>query len=186
MTLLSISLTAIAAAYLFGSLFLLAPRNPGYSHLRHSISEIGEIGAPDQRLVAFGVFLPVSLLLLAVAALARSSSPLAASLALCIAFGYFIAALFPCDPGSPFSGTTRQAVHNLGGGVEYIGGAFVLLTMARDFTPAFQVAGFTVLGSAFLVSVLPSTPVRGLLQRLAEITLFASLALSLNHGRAPV
>ena len=46
---------------------MLAPRKAGYSHVMHTISEIGELGARDQRFVALGLFLPVGLCLLFVA-----------------------------------------------------------------------------------------------------------------------
>lgn len=176
---IAIGLTAIAAAYLFTGLLVLARRKDGYSHIKHTISEIGEIGAPDQRFVAFGLFLPIGLLLLAVAFLVRTESPALAALALCIAIGYLVAALFPCDPGSPFSGTTRQALHNLGGAVEYIGGGFALMTIAESFGQPFKAAGFLVLGSAIALSFIPSTSVRGIIQRIAEACLFGGLALAL-------
>ena len=41
--------TVIAAIYLFVSLIVLAPRKLGYSHIKHTISEIGETGARNQR-----------------------------------------------------------------------------------------------------------------------------------------
>ena len=108
---LATAITAIAAAYLFAGLAALAPRKAGYSHAKHTISEIGEAGARDQRVVALGLFLPVGLALLLVAFLVRPASAPTAALALSIAIGYIGAAAFPCDPGSPLSGTPRQALH---------------------------------------------------------------------------
>lgn len=175
---LATAATAIAATYLFASLIALAPRKAGYSHLKHSISEIGEIGAPDQRLVAFGLFLPIGLVLLLVAYLVRPASPSAAALALCIAIGYIGAAAFPCDPGSPLFGTARQALHNLAGAVEYVGGGFALMTLAERFGQPFELGGFVVLGTAFALSVIPSNSVRGIIQRIAEMCLFGGLALA--------
>jgi len=170
------SITVFAAIYLAIALLLLGRRKPGYSHLRHTISEIGESGARDQRFVALGLFLPIGLALLVVAYLLRPESSASAMLALAIAIGYLGAALFPCDPGSPLSGSTKQAMHNLAGGIEYVGGGFALMTLARDFGPAFQTAGFAVLGAAVALSVLPSTSIRGLIQRIAEACLFGCLA----------
>ena len=170
--------TIIAAIWLFVALALLAPRKPGYSHARHTISEIGETGARDQRLAAFGVFLPVGLLLLVVAWLVRPSSLSAAGLALCIAVGYLGAALFPCDPGSPVSGSARQALHNLAGAVEYIGGGFALMAIARESGQPFKLAGLFVLGAAIGLSLLPPGAGRGILQRGAELCLFGALALA--------
>ena len=179
MTLLAISLTVVAATYLFGSLWALAPRKVGYRHIQHTISEIGEVGSPHQRFVAFGLFLPIGLLLVAVGILVHAASPPTAALAFCIAIGYIIAAAFPCDPGSPFSGSTRQAIHNLGGAFEYIGGAFALMTLAESHDQPFRAAGFVVLGAAILLSVLPANSVRGTVQRVAEVCLFGALALAL-------
>lgn len=172
------ALTTIATIYLFATLFVLAPRKVGYSHIRHTISEIGEIGASDQRFVAFGLFLPLGLLLLIIAWLAHPTSPPVAALALCIAVGYIGAALFPCDPGSPLFGSTRQAFHNLAGAVEYIGGGFALMTIAMDLGQPFKFAGFIVLGTAIGLSILPPHAGRGIVQRIAEVCLFGCLGLA--------
>jgi uncharacterized protein DUF998 len=173
---LAVALTAIAAAYLAISLFVLARRTPGYSHVRHTISEIGETGAPHQRFVALGVFLPIGVALLIVAYLLHDDSSAASALAIAIAVGYVGAAAFPCDPGSPLSGSARQSLHNLAGGVEYIGGGFALMTLARDLGGAFQIIGFVVLAAAIALSVMPSTSIRGAIQRIAEACLFGGLA----------
>jgi len=183
---LAIAVTAITATYLFASLLALAPRKAGYSHVKHSISELGEVGAPDQRFVAFGLFLPIGLALLLVAYLARPASPAAAALALCIAIGYLGAAAFPCDPGSPLSGTTRQFLHNLAGAVEYAGGGFALIALAEHFGQPFKIAGFVVLGSTIALSVISSNSVRGIVQRIAEICLFGGLALAVWQVGAAV
>lgn len=175
---LATAVTAIAAIYLFVSLIALAPRKAGYSHIKHSISEIGEIGAPDQRFVAFGLFLSIGLVLLLVAYLVRPASPAAAALALCIAIGYIGAAAFPCDPGSPLFGTARQVLHNLAGAVEYAGGGFALMKLSESFGQPFKAAGFVVLGTAVALAVLPSNSVRGIIQRIAEACLFGGLALA--------
>ena len=164
-------LPLIALAYLGAVLAYLAPRKSGYSHLRHTISEIGEIGAPDQRLVAFGLFLPVGLAFALLGFFLRTN-PFAASLACCIAAGYAAAAAFPCDPGSPVSGTARQVAHNLGGAIQYIGGGLSLLALSERLVPELRVAAYLVLGSAFLLTVMPSGGVRGLAQRVAEVALF--------------
>jgi len=175
---LATAATIVVAAYLCAGLLLLGPRNPGYSHARHTISEIGEVGARDQRLVAVGLFLPVGLCLLFVASLVRPASAPAAALALCIAIGYIGAAAFPCDRGSPLSGTPRQAMHNLAGAIEYIGGGFALLTLARELGQPFKIAGIIVLGVAVGLSVVPAGAGRGILQRVAEACLFGGLALA--------
>lgn len=170
--------TAIAATYLLANLLALAPRKAGYSHIKHSISEIGEIGAPDQRFVAFGVFLPIGLALLLVACLVRAASPSTSVLALCIAIGYVGAAAFPCDPGSPLVGTARQFLHILAGAVEYAGGGFSLMAIAEYLGQPFKAAGFIVLGSTLALSIMSSNSARGIIQRIAETCLFGGLALA--------
>jgi hypothetical protein len=171
-------LVAFSALLLLGGLVVLGRRRVGYSHLKHTISELGEVGSPDQKLASLGLFLPVGLLSLAAAALTASVAPPVSALALAIATGYITAAAFPCDRGSPLSGSTRQAAHNVGGGIQYVGGAFALLTIANRVEQPFKAAGFVVLAATLVISLLPSTSIRGAVQRLAEATLFACLLLS--------
>jgi len=149
-------------------------RRVGYSQVRHTISELGERGAADQRAVAVCLFLPVGLMALSVAPLVVRSNPFLAALAVCLAAGYFVAGAFPCDPGSPLSGSFRQVVHNLGGALQYIGGGFALLAMGERVA-AFKPAGFAVLGCAFAISFLRCNSWRGIIQRVAEVLLFGCL-----------
>lgn len=173
---LSFTLTLVVGVYLAVAVLVVARRRPGYEHVRHTISELGEIGAPDQTLVSIGVFLPVGILLFVVAYLLCPVSEPPAMLALCVAVGYLVAAAFPCDPGSPLSGSVRQAVHNAGGFVEYAGGAIALLRLAETLGPRFRAAGF--IGCGALVGLSFSGPLRGLIQRVAEAALFAGLSLA--------
>lgn len=166
----------LAAGLLTASLLVLGRRKPNYSHVVHTISELGEVGAPDQRLVAWGVFLPVGLMLLPISLLYYESLPAIAALAGCVSGGYLVAAFFPCDPGSPVSGTARQGVHNLGGAIEYIGGGFSLFWASESFGTEFKWLGFVVLGVAIALTVLPTVSVRGLVQRIGELCLFGGLA----------
>lgn len=174
-----ILLSLLAVIYLFAALSVLGARKPAYSHLRHTISELGEIGAPQARLVAIGVFLPIGIVTLLVAWLVRGRETETVALALCLATGYIAAALFPCDVGSPVSGTWRQAAHNLGGAVEYIGGAFALMGIAAHAGDPFRTLGIVVLGAAIAISLAPLAGVRGLVQRVAELCLFGGLALAI-------
>lgn len=181
------SLLAIAASlYLAAAILLFARRRPSYRHSEHTISELGEAGASDGRLVSWGVFLPVGLACLAIAwrlgapggtggAEISDFAEASRALALCLAVGYLVAAIFPCDPGSPLSGSFRQVIHNLGGGVEYAGGTFALFTLAREAaTPApFQIAGALVMAGVIGISF--ASPWRGLIQRVAEAALFGGL-----------
>ncbi|MBC3832299.1 DUF998 domain-containing protein [Undibacterium amnicola] len=168
--------TVIAAIYLFVSLIVLAPKKSGYSHIKHTISEIGESGAHNQRFVAFGLFLPIGISLLIVAYLINTASPAAARLALCIAIGYIGAAVFPCDAGAPLYGSVSHTLHFFAGAVEYIGGAFAMMTLAESLGEPFETAGYIVIGVAIALSF--PHPIRGLIQRIAELCLFGSLALA--------
>ena len=179
-------LAAATAAYLLIAILFFAARRPSYSHLRDTLSELGEVGAADGRLVSFGIFLPVGLGLLAAAALIRDSSLAArdplALLAFCVAAGYLVAAFFPCDPGSPLSGSARQGVHNLGGAAEYVGGALALFRLAESQGALFQAFGGVVAAAVVLLSLPQVVAVRGLVQRLAETSLFLGLLLPLWQG----
>ncbi|QKZ13576.1 DUF998 domain-containing protein [Spirosoma sp. KUDC1026] len=153
-------------------------RKPGYSHWRDTISELGEIGTPLTRPVSYGLFLPVGLLLWLAAWLTEDKTT--TGLATCVGAGYVIAALFPCDVGSPASGSGRQQLHNLGGGIEYLGGAYWLSQLSPGPTIAgyslFSLAAGVVVTGAVLLSV-PGIPIRGLTQRIVEALLFGSLLL---------
>ncbi|MFD2937437.1 DUF998 domain-containing protein [Spirosoma flavum] len=170
---------------LFSALLLLTGisyfgwRKPAYSHWHDTISEVGEVGSPLARAVSYGLFLPVGLLLGLVAALADTTA--LAGLAGCIGTGYVVAAFFPCDVGSPVSGSGRQQIHNIGGAVEYIGSAYWL----TQLSPQRMVMGYNLYsiaaGSLIVGSILLSIPglgIRGLIQRIMEGILFGSLLLA--------
>lgn len=175
---LAFGLAIATTSYLLACVLIFAHRKVGYSHIKHTISEIGELGARDQHFAAYAVFLPVGLTALWVAYLVRASSLAAASLGLCIAIGYLGAAAFPCDRGCPSFGGVRQSFHNLAGGVEYIGGGLALMALAQTLGAPFQGAGLAVLVSAFLLSFVPQASVRGAVQRFAEVCLFGGLSLA--------
>ena len=80
-------LPLLALGFLSTTLIVLGRRKPQYSHVIHTISELGEVGAPNQRLVAWGVFFPVGLVLLPISYLFHSSFPAVAALAGCVAAG---------------------------------------------------------------------------------------------------
>jgi hypothetical protein len=80
------------------------------------------------------------------------------------------------------SGTWRQAAHNLGGVVEYIGGAFALMGIAAHAGDPFKTLGIVVLSAAFALSLPPLAGVRGLMQRVTELWLFCGLALAIYYN----
>lgn len=174
---ISLMLSLVASVYLVGSIVFSANRKSGYSHASQTISELAEFGTDHTRPVSLLVFLPVGILLGAVAWFLRSVHPPIAVLALSISVGYGLSAIFPCDAGSPMTGSVRQAMHNLGGGIEYVGGAFSLLWISETAGPGFQVAGITVAASAILLSF--ESRFRGIIQRIAETCLFAGLVAAL-------
>ncbi len=172
---------------LFSSLLLLTGiiyfgwRKPNYNHWHHTISELGEVGSPVARPVNYGLFLPIGVLLWLVAVLTDVEA--VAGLAGCVGAGYVVAALFPCDVGSPTSGSSRQQIHNLGGAIEYIGGAYFLSQISTklmlfnyDF---FSIAAITVIAGGIGLSI-PHLFIRGGVQRIIEVVLFGSLLVALR------
>lgn len=175
----ALSLTLAASLLLLTALLVFPRRRPAYSHVRHTISELGEVGSRDGRAVSLGVFMPVGLLLGTVALLTREAHPNAALLAACVGVGYAVAAFFPCDPGSPLEGSARQGVHNLGGAVEYVGGTLALWRLGEGAGVGYQVATVVVGLATVGLSLRAFFPVRGLIQRVAEAVLFSGLTVAL-------
>jgi len=122
-------------------------------------------------------FSPSALALAFVAILSRTSNPIAAALAAVIAIGYGIAVFFPCDPGSPSHGSFSQGIHNLAGGVQYIGGTVTLLRLGQD--DPFLLPLAVVVGVGTFLICFPQLPWRGLAQRIAETALFLGLVMAL-------
>jgi hypothetical protein len=126
-------LTAVTAASVpayFGS------RKPGYSHLRHTISELGEIGSPVGRSVSYIGFLSTGIslwlfLFVAAEALPHESTEVFYLLSL-VGAGYVGAAIFRCDPGAPLIGSWRNAIHNIFAVLEYVGAAGAFTTLKRS------------------------------------------------------
>jgi len=192
MSLVPLYLALGVSVYLLLGILYFAVRRSDYSHVRHTISELGETGSPVGRRVSLGVFLPTGAVLFGVAYL-LSTWPApeelrlgSSSLALCIGVGYAGAALFPCDPGSPLEGSWRQQVHNLAGAVEYVGGAASLAVAGRflqEHAGSFGLSAIiiflagVVLVGGIALSIRMLFPWRGMIQRIAELVLFASLLL---------
>jgi hypothetical protein len=174
-----------AAMVVLGTLYFASLR-PGYSHISNTISELGETGAPRARLVAYGFFLPVGLMVwLALWLLRRGRADKESSAVLltlsCLGTGYVVAAFAPCDPGGPLFGSWRTLVHNLAGLIDYGGTAVGFLLVARRCTKngtGTQVAGFVVAGASCLlclVLLLPVFYIRGGAQRIAEVIQFTGV-----------
>lgn len=175
----------LAPAGVLVSTLYFARRKPGYSHLIHTISELGETGAIDARAVNWLAFFPIGILIWLFAAglwLEFHAAAGGAKAALAFAglgFGYAGAAVFPCDPGAPAWGSWRNQLHILCGALEYGGGGIGLLMFANVFAElpdwvAFaaptKYAGWAVL----LIGMTLAQPsrFRGVQQRVVETLLF--------------
>jgi hypothetical membrane protein len=185
---LSSALIAAAALIVLLDTLYFASLRPGYSHISNTISELGETGASHARLVAFGFFLPVGLLVwLALWLVHREAPDRHASFMLVamswLGTGYAMSAFFPCDSGAPFFGSWRTQVHNVLGFIDYEGTGIGFLLVSRHFARwnatiqavAFLVAGALVLLCLALLSVEATYHVRGAIQRVAEVTEFTGV-----------
>ncbi len=164
---------------------LVGALTPGYRASTQYISELGAIGAPYGQVVSLGTFLPAGVLLMlaCLALTSRLPSTRAARFGLAmvalIGLSWVVAAFAPCDAGCPAEGTPRQALHNLGGAIGYIGsgvGLFVLAgalrkagaTVARVALTA--ACGLVLLVGLVAMATPQMAPVRGSLQRVMELT----------------
>lgn len=172
--LLAAILSVLAAFILLFGTLALARRRDNYQHVHSTISELGEVGATDAKLAAFGVFLPVSLLLFVVASMFPGSDIRVSVLAIAIATGYLVAVFSPCDPGSPMIGSNRQFVHNIGGMIEYLGGTMALWAIGEKYGALFVASGWIGALGTLAISI-PGMRFRGLVQRVMESGLFFCL-----------
>lgn len=178
------ALSLVTLSYLTVAVLGIASARPGYSHVRDTISQLGESGARFGRLTSYGVFVPVGV---ALAVLAYLSVPIdgdVALLAAALTAGYLGAGFFRCDPGAPSRGSLRQRVHNAFGRVQYLGGAYALYRLAVQAGPLTPAPALVVVLVSAVTLVPGNWRVRGLFQRIAELTLFISLALALRRTGA--
>lgn len=167
-------LTVGIACWLAGGVVVLARRRSEYDHARHTISELGETGARDQRAASYGVFLPVGVGAVVIAILAGQWG--ARVMAGSVAVGYLVAVVAPCDEGCPPRGSTRNSVHLLGGVVEYVGLLIGLVVLALSAGASYALPA-AIVGSAIVAGGLPAASRwTGLIQRVAEAASFAALA----------
>ncbi|MFZ6014151.1 MAG: DUF998 domain-containing protein [Bacteroidota bacterium] len=174
---MSVVLVLAACLYLVAGVAYFGFKKQGFSHFRHTISELGEYGSLQSKVVSWGLFLPVGVGLMAVAILGSS---VVAGLAASIGTGYIVAAFFPCDVGSPMMGTWRQTIHNLGGFAQYAGGAYFIYIASQPLFPLLRIASALIFICSLLLSI-ESLPLRGLVQRFAEVLLFSvTIYLTIN------
>jgi hypothetical membrane protein len=185
---LSSALVAIAAAMVLFNTIYFASLRPTYSHLSNTISELGETGAPRARLVGFGFFLPVGVLVSLALWLTYRHAPNQDTSRVLVALaglgaGYAVSAFFPCDPGGPLFGSWRTMVHNTAGVIDYGGTALGFLLFcqysarqnARTQAVIFGIASALGFLSLFLLGFPPAFPIRGVVQRVAELIQFAGV-----------
>jgi hypothetical membrane protein len=163
---------------------------PGYSHLRHSVSELTSPGAPYRTLLAAGFLVyNVSVALLG-AGLLRSSAPSRRSriagvlLLVCAAAGILQLEPFPQDPmGSPI--TAAGVVHIALAGLS----AFSLVVALLIFAAAWRkdpiwmplrrfsvLAAIAILVTGGVGAALVTSPVFGLLERLTQLSFLSWFA----------
>lgn len=168
--------TLFTAAFGIGAPALWGLTVPGYSGFRQYISELGAVGAPGAALVNYGIFLPTAVLCCVAVVWLFLTVPAPhrywTLLLLSVSAGNLGAALLPCDAGCPAQGSPQQALHNLLGLVQYACGGIALLGLRR-FAPAASYLGALALLCLFLMGG-PGADWRGLLQRIAELSLFGS------------
>jgi hypothetical protein len=163
-------------------------KKPGYSHLRHTISELGEAGSPHAGAVSFG-FAGIGILLwlfLAVAAYATpgTSTPAYWQLSL-VGVGYVGGGAFRCDPGAPAVGTWRNTCHVICGALEYVGAAAAFSSLAAavrghgawSVLSPLMALGTPVILVCFWAITIPHG-LRGFVQRVAETIIFAGIAVT--------
>lgn len=180
---------------LFVAMYLLmllggAALKPGYSPLSQYISELGATGSAHAQAISLFGFIPVGVLAaLLLFAFARLAPVSGAS-----HFGYWLlmfeplawigSALAPCDLGCPIGGSMSQSLHTLLGVFTYLGTALglVLLATAPTLRPGKRVLWIALAGLWLLLFVLmglePLQPLRGLLQRLAEWSVYSALCIT--------
>ena len=158
-------------------------RIPGYSHLRHTISELGEIGSPVAERVSYLGFIAIGislwLFLIIAANLLPHQSDVFFMLSL-VGAGYVGGGVFRCDPEAPFIGSWRTTLHNIFGALEYVGaaGAFLALKRSEFWSPLSEVMSYAG-GIVFicLAGISFPHPFRGIIQRIAETTIFGGVVL---------
>lgn len=187
-----------AVAFAVATPLVAGALTPHYDRCAQFISELGAVGAPHASWVRFAGFLPTGVLGVLFAGLSlRTARDLRARWGLLLFSGvgwaYVVAAVFPCDPGCPVSGSASQQIHSAFGLVEYLGGGIGLALLAgsgpggapRPAVRWLAGAGAAVVLAGFVGMLVPALePVRGAVQRAAEGALFLWLTVaSWGRGR---
>lgn len=159
---------------------------PGHSHSANYISELGARGEAYGELVSLGGFLPIGITaLVALVASLRleGNRMLRASILwmLTLPLAYITAAFAWCAPGCAGL-DAQQALHNLAGMGEYLGGTVALgvagFALFRSGSRALGLAFWALAVVVFVCLYAIGSPLlatRGASQRVAEVVLFGFL-----------
>jgi len=163
----------IIYTYLICGVVFYAKKRKTYSHVKYSISELGELGSEYEKQVSYFIFLPVGLGCLIISFATFTHNHPAAFLSGAIGLSYFLSAFFPCDPETPLIGTWKNSIHNIIGGICYAAMAYQLNELI-DNNGAWFIDVTFILLCAFLLIFLIGFPKSfiGLAQRLAEASIF--------------
>lgn len=173
-------LVAWVYVYLICAIIFYARKRQGYSHLKQTISELGESGSQYEKQVSYIIFLPVGIGCLVISYATYTSNYQAAFLSGALGLSYFLSAIFPCDPGTPLSGTWKNAIHNIVGAVCYVAMAYQLNELIDSNTTGFIDISLFLLCSFLLIFIIGfPKQVIGLAQRIAETSIFFSIGLLL-------
>jgi hypothetical protein len=181
---LSLVLAALTAASAAAVPAYFGRRKPGYSHVRDTISELGETGSPVGAQVSYVGFVSIAILLWLFLFVAARAAPSGSTEAFwwlsLVGAGYFGGAIFRCDPGAPLMGSWQNTFHMVFGVAEYVGAAvaFSMLKLDDYWAPLSNVleyAGGVVLVCLFGISF--PHALRGFIQRVAETIIFGGVVL---------
>ena len=182
--LLALALAILAAAAAVWVPAYFGRLKPGYSHLKHTISELGEAGSPISTRVSYLGFVPIGLLVWAylgvTALIFPASDSKALGLLALIGLGYVGGGVFRCDAGAPLGGSVATVLHNIFGAGEYLGAA-AAFSMLRSETYWASLSDILSYASGAIIVCLWGIsfphPYRGLIQRFAESLIFGGLVL---------
>jgi len=170
----------IIYVYLICAIVFYARKRHTYSHLKHTISELGELGSQYEKQVSYIIFLPVGIGCLAISFATYTSNHQAAFLSGAMGLSYLLSAIFPCDTGTPLSGTWKNTIHNIVGAACYVAMAYQLNELIDSHTNVFVDISLFLLCSFLLIFIIGfPKQVIGLAQRIAEASIFLSTFLLL-------
>lgn len=165
-------LLIFSITYLIAGIVYEGTKKPLYSHIRHTISELGEITYTRSAWVSWGLFFPVGVSFLLVGFWGAKQESIQ-GIAMCLGVGYVVATLFPCDEGSPMEGSWRQVIHNVGGAIEYIGSLYFVAKSDISLFNGYVAKDLLLYGIILCIMLisLPTLKIRGLFQRILEAVL---------------